>query len=142
MPLARLDLVPGALDNGVAVDPTLTTQTLGSLTGTAPHGDANFYLEVDPTYTIGAWTGQLAGKFFQFNFNGLALPAIADMEAEYQFFNCQAACSNWANANNNWFGETIANGSFQFAVPEPASLGLLGTALLGMGLAWRRRQRR
>ena len=140
--LARLDLVPGTTDNGTTVDPTLTARARGDLAGTSI-GTSQFYLETDLT-APGAWTSQLAGQWFQFNFDGLVLPDIADVFAQYDFLHCTTGCSAWNNSTTGALGENL-NDPIKFfttAVPEPGSLALLGTALLGLGVPWCSRRRR
>ena len=139
--LARLDLVPGTTDNGSTVDPTLTARARGDLAGTSI-GTSQFYLEVDPT-APGAWTSQISGQWFQFNFDGLVLPDIADVFAQYDFLHCTTGCPAWNNSTTGALGENLNDPLKLFvAVPEPGSLAVLGTALLGLGLPWCSRRRR
>ena len=136
--LAQLDLVPGAVDNGTTVDPTQTAAAAGDLEG-GTVGTSNFYLEVD-TSVVGAWTQQLSSQFFLKNFDGLLLPDIADLEAQYDFQHCTTGCAAWNGPG--MFGEDLQDPFTADVVPEPASIALLGTALLGLGVAWRRYGRR
>ncbi len=137
--LAQLDLVPGAVDNGTTVDPTQTAAAAGDLTNSGKVGTSNFYLEVD-TSVVGAWTKQLSSQFFLKNFDALLLPDIADLEAQYDFQHCTTGCPAWNGSG--MFGENLQDPFTADVVPEPASIALLGTALLGLGLAWRRYGRR
>jgi PEP-CTERM motif len=141
--LVQLDLVPGAADNsGTAIDPTLTAAASGNLAGTMT-GTSDFYLEVD-TSVVGAWTNQLSSQFFQKNFDGLLMPDIADFESKYDFLHCTTGCAAWNGpAGSNIFGENLQDPfTADVVVPEPGSLALLGTALLGLGVGWRRRRQR
>ena len=93
--LVQLDLVPGAVDNEIAVDPTQTAAAVGNLA--SGNGTSDFYLKVDPS-VVGAWTNALSSGFFLYNFDGLLLPNIADFEAKYDFLHCTTAttgCPDW-----------------------------------------------
>jgi len=139
--LAQLDLVPGAVDNGTTVDPTTSAAAVGNLAG--GNGTSDFYLRVDPS-VVGAWTYELESGFFLNNFNGLLLPNITDFEAKYNFLHCTTGCAAWNGpAGSNIFGENLQDPfTADVVVPEPASLALLGTALLGLSVGLGRRSRR
>ena len=133
--LAQLDLIPGAVDNGVTVNPNVTAAAVGNLAG--GNGTSDFYLKVD-TSVPGAWTAALADQFFLFNFNGLTLPVIGDVQSKYNFLHCTTGCPNWNSTNI--FGENLQDPFTASVVPEPASLGLLGTGLIGIVLGRRRKR--
>jgi len=143
--LAELDFVPGVALTGIgAVDPTITIEGSANPSSAGSSGNANFYAEVDLSKG-GLWASALAGQFFTNSFAGLnpGLPDVADLLFKSSYFSCSNGgagdCPLWGN-NSTTFGLTNSDPVVGAKIPEPSSLALFGTSLLGLGMMFRRRR--
>jgi hypothetical protein len=127
-PVLTMDLIPGA-------DTTVFTETLLATTNTTT---------IPLTGSAAGWMDITGGSdAFQFGRAGFttAIGTPADMSLFDDFCPNVANCGgqtmrtgNWQQVNFDPVGATV--------IPEPVSLALLGTGLVGMGFAGRRRRNR
>ncbi len=126
-PILTMDLIPGA----DTADPTATLVVTANGTTIPLTGTAVGWMDI----TGGSDAGQFTKRGFT-----TAIGTPADMSLEDSFCANMAGCAgviapvgNWEQLDSDPVGANV--------LPEPASLGLLGTALLGFG-SWMRRRRR
>lgn len=136
---ASFDLIPG-------IDPLNSNVTLKQTADAATDpttGKGNFYAQCDTTATPGgcsefnnngdpAGTGILAALFGSFTLN----PPIGENALTTGCVTGPSECAN------GWDGSVNDPAITATAVPEPASLGLLGTGLALFGVAVGRRRRK
>ena len=99
-------------------------------------GTADSYASVDAGAMVdgktGLWAGQLDSDWFS-SWQGLR---------DLRFKNSYNYNPNWGNGANNILGARIDDPGQAYALPEPGALSLMGLAMVGMGAALRRRQKK
>ena len=132
--LAQLDFVYGA--NG-AGDTTTTIVT--PVNPVTTDGTAQSYLSVN-TADPGAWSNALNTNFFTLDPNNNPLPDTPDIRLTNSF--AHGGATAWSVAGTDIVGLASSDPARTASVPEPGSLALLGTALLGLASLARVRGRK
>jgi hypothetical protein len=114
----------------VSTDPTVfIAGSLVPTPGTGFIGVATSYGNVD-TSVVGAWTDTLNADWFTTDFG----------TRDVRFRNIYEELIPWNDLENGIIGARSTDPATAYAVPEPATLALLGMGLLGMGAVARRRK--
>lgn len=95
--------------------------------GTGFVGIATSYAEVD-TSVVGAWTDSLDSDWFTTAFG----------TRDFRFRNIYEELLPWNDLQNGILGARSTDPATAYAIPEPATLALVGLSLIGIGVARRR----
>jgi hypothetical protein len=112
------------------VGDTVPSSGVDPLTGKGFSGIADSYGSIDIT-AGGLWAKQLDSNWFQ------SYLGMRDM----RFKNSYNYNPVWSNGNDI-LGARIDDPGQAFALPEPGALSLMGLAMVGMGAALRRREKK
>jgi hypothetical protein len=120
-------------DTGMDADSSVNSivgDVIPTTDGNTFNGVANSYGSIDMS-AGGAWAGKLNSDWF----------TTKDGQRDLRFKNSYDSNVQW-NGAPGILGANIADPGQAFALPEPGALSLMGLAMVGMGAALRRREKK
>jgi hypothetical protein len=142
--LARLffdtgvNCITGGNPGGCPATLTSSINISGTITGS---GEGNGFLSVD-TSVPGAWAGQLNSDYFFVDTNQNGVKGEAGERRDLRFRDTFNLLPSWNGAPGSGITGLSATDPVTTAVvPEPATLGLLGFGLVGLGAMARRKKK-